>query len=151
MINFNSILRKQQTFNKKEYTINVFYFEIAPEELREKDKDSKSAKYKAYINLKYDKQFEGIIIFKETKNNFIYDFKFKEYKGWIDKISPPESINYSKIDQLKIFNEVLKKLNAKQNDELYKHLVLDSQSYITGQPFSFDFYLHGIPFSILLL
>ena len=141
MINFNSIFKEKQKYNKKEYTINVFYFEIVPKELREKDFDIKSKKYKALINLNYDKKFEGIILFKENKNNFIYDFKFKEYKGWIVNESPPESIKYSKIEQLKIYDEVLKKINAKQDDKLYKHLILDSQCYITGQPFFFDFYL----------
>ena len=44
MINFNSIFKEKQKYNKKEYTINVFYFEIVPKELREKDFDIKSKK-----------------------------------------------------------------------------------------------------------
>ena len=144
IVNFKSILKKQQKYKKEDYTINVFYFEILPEELRENYKDIKSKKYKTSVYLKYDKfdrQFEGIILFKENKNNFIYDFKFNDYIGWTGKTSPPEPINYSKLEQLKIFNEVLKVLKAKQTDKLYKNLVLDSQGYITGQPFFLDFYL----------
>ena len=56
-------------------------------------------------------------------------------------IPPPKYINFTKIDQLKIFNEVLKNLKAKQGDKLYTNLITDSQCYITGKVFSLDFYL----------
>ena len=141
MNNFNIILKKEKEYGKEKFITKVCYFEITPQELKEKNKDKDSKKYKAKLLLKYDRNFEGIILFKEDRNNFIYDFKFNEFNDWSRMIPPPKYINFTKVDQLKIFNEVLKNLKAKQGDKLYTNLITDSQCYITGKPFFLDFYL----------
>ena len=141
MNNFNIILKKEKEYGNEKFITKVCYFEISPQELKEKNKDKESKKYKAKLLLKYDRNFEGIILFKEDRNNFVYDFKFNELNDWSRMIPPPKYINFSKVDQLKIFNEVLKMLNAKQEDKLYKDLIIDSQRYITGKTFFLDFYL----------
>jgi len=140
--NFNSILKKTAKYKREDFTTYVFYFDIFPNELTDRDKDIKTKKYKAKIFLKYQRNnFEANILFKEDKSNFIYDFKFEDYKGWTGNKSPPISINYSKTEQIKIFNEALKILKVKQVDKLYKNLITDSQCYIIGQKYYFDFYL----------
>jgi len=141
MENFNLILNKPVTYKKEDFITKVFSFDFSKEELKDKDKDINAKKYKAKILLNYIKNYDGFIFFKEDKNNFIYDFKFNELTDWTQKILPPKSINYSKSEQIKLFNEVLKVLKVKQDDKLYKDLIIDSQCYITGQPFFFDFYL----------
>ena len=141
MKDFNLILKKGVKYKNEDFNKKVFYFEISKDELNEKDKDIISKKYKAKMLLKYNKQFEGIVLFKEGKNNFFYDFKFNEINDWTQKTYPPKYINFSRVEQLKIFNEALNILKVKQGDELYKSLVIDSQCYITGQPFFLDFYL----------
>ena len=137
----NANLEKTIEYKIENFTTNVFYFEINPDALKEKDKDVNSKRYKTKIFLKYNNIFEGIILFKEDKNSFIYDFKFNDIYDWTKKISPPKYINYAKVKQLKLFNEALKVLKVKQDDILYKDLIIDSQCYITGQTFFFDFYL----------
>jgi len=142
MTNFNSILKKTDKFKGEEFTTYVFYFDIYPEELQNEDKDIRTKKYKANIILKYENtNFEAEILFKEDKNNFIYDFKFEDYKGWTGNKSPPIYINYPKVEQIKLFIEVLKILKLEQCDKLFKNLVTDSQCYITGQTYFLDFYL----------
>ena len=142
MKNLNLIMKKTDKFEGEEFTTYVFYFNIFPEDLKDTDKDIKTKRYKAKIILENEEMnFEGFILFKENKNNFVYDFRFGNYKGWIGVYSPPSSINYSKAEQIKIFNEVLKILKAKQEDKLYKNLITDSQCYITGRKYYLDFYL----------
>ena len=141
MNNFNIILKKEDKNEDENFITKVYYFEIIPQELTEKNKDKVSKKYKAKILLKYDKKFEGFILFKEDKNNFFYDFKFNDINDWSKMIPPPKYINYSKVDQLKLFNKVLITLKAKQGDKLFTNLITDSQCYITGKAFFLDFYL----------
>jgi hypothetical protein len=141
MNNFNIILKKEKEYGKEKFITKACYFEITPQELKEKNKDKDSKKYKAKLLLKYDRNFEGTILFKEDRNNFIYDFKFNEFNDWSRMIPPPKYINFTKVDQLKIFNEILKYLKVKQGDKLYTNLITDSQCYITGKVFSLDFYL----------
>ena len=143
MENLNCILKKPIKYRREEFIINVFYFEIVPEQLKDKYKDIQSNSYKAIINLKYkNTNFEGNILFKKYKNNFIYDFKFNNsYNIFFGKSTPPLSLKYSKSEQLQIFNEVLRLLKAKQGDILYKDLITDSQCYIKKQNYYFDFYL----------
>jgi len=126
-----NILTKNMKFKKENFTIKVFSFEIIKEYL--KDIDIKEKKYKAKIELKqqYNNinsiKFEGIILFKGNRNNFIYDFEFKEYKGWTASYSPPIHIRFTKIEQLKIYIEALNYLKIKQDDKLSYDLIRDSQ------------------------
>ena len=134
MSNFNLILNTPQKHENEEFLSKVFYFEIIPERIN---------RYEAKIILNYNKtDFEGIILFKRDKKNyFIYNFKFKEHKNlFFGKTPPPKYINFTTLDQLKLFNKALKVLNAKQGDPLFINLIDDSKCYITGQNFMLDFY-----------
>ena len=82
-----------------------------------------------------------MLFFKETKNNFIYDFKFEENKGYYGNTPPPPYIKYPKSAQIKIFNEVLKKLGVKQGEPLYVDLIMDSQCLLVGQKYNIDLFL----------
>ena len=144
---FKNILTKNQKYRNENFTIKVFSFEIIKNELNDKDKDVNAKKYKAKVELKFTKHlmnsttFQGTILFKETKSNYIYDFIFKDYKGWTGIISPPLSIRFTKCEQLKIYNEVLNLLKVKQGDQLSLDLVIDSQLYLKGKNYDLDFYL----------
>ena len=142
-ISLKPILTKSIKYKREDFIINVLSFEVFPNKLRDKDRDEKSKKYITKVELKYNKtSFPGEIKFIKERNNFIYDFAFKDYMGWTGNISPPPlNIKLSKIEQIQIFNEALKKLKVKQNDELYLNLITDSQDYILGQNFDLDFYL----------
>ena len=142
-----NILTKNQKYRNENFTIKVFSFEIIKDELNNKDKDANAKKYKAKVELKYVKSFinsttfQGIILFKETKSNYIYDFKFEDKEGWTGSTSPPLSIRFTKCEQLKIYNEILNLLKVKQGDQLSHDLVMDSQLYLKGKTYDLDFYL----------
>ena len=136
IVNLTQILKKSGRYKNKNITTYIFSFEFIQGELNKNFKDNNSERYKTKIILKSNNKiyenFEGIILFKENKNNFIYDFKLNGINDYIKKIPSPECINYSKIEQLKIFNETLKVLKVKQDHQLYKDLIIDSQCYIDG-------------------
>ena len=145
IINLKTELTKKERFNNEDYTITVFSFEIIKKYLREKDKDkdTKSKKYQAKIYLHFNKMnFERTILFNKNRNNFIYDFEISEYKCWTGIYSPPLQIKFSKNEQLKIYTETLNKIKIEENDSLLLNLISDSQTYIIGQKFYFDFYLN---------
>ena len=122
--------------------VSVYCFEFVSKELEKIVKDKETKKYKALINAKYKNIiFKGIIFFKEIKNNFIYDFKFE--KNEEIKNFNLTYVELSKIDQLKMYSEVLKTLKVKPGDPLLLDLVLDSQIYFMGSKikYYFDFYL----------
>ena len=122
--------------------VSVYCFEFVSKELEKIVKDKETKKYKALINAKYKNIiFKGIIFFKEIKNNFIYDFKFE--KNEEIKNFNLTYVELSKIDQLKMYSEVLKALKVKPGDPLLLDLVLDSQIYFMGSKikYYFDFYL----------
>ena len=139
MVNLKKIISKDLDNNM---TASVYSLEFISKELEEKDKDQNTKKYKALINVNYKNLiFKGIIFFKEIKNNFIYDFKFE--KNEEIKNLNLMSIEFSKLEQLKMYEEVLKKLKVKPGDNLLLDLVLDSQVYFMGNnnKYYFDFYL----------
>ena len=122
--------------------VSVYCFEFVSKELEKIVKDKETKKYKALINAEYKNIiFKGIIFFKEIKNNFIYDFKFE--KNEEIKNFNLTYVELSKIDQLKMYSEVLKRLKVKPGDPLLLDLVLDSQIYFMGSKikYYFDFYL----------
>ena len=82
MINLNKVLSKIVKYKGEDFSITVFAFDVEIKKLRENDYDKENKKYKAVIKLKQkvkfyqENKFDGFILFKETKNNFIFDFKF---------------------------------------------------------------------------
>ena len=118
----------------------MYSIEIIPKEL--KDRDNHSKRYQAKINLNYNNiKYVGFIFFKESRNNFIYDFKLEEEKE--KNINSEIFLSLGKLEQLKIFIEVLKKLKIKQSDPLSLDLVADSQVLLIRKntTYNLDFYL----------
>ena len=135
IINLNNILNKDMENN---INISVYSFDFIPKDLKEKDEETK--KYKAKINLEYNNIiFIGLILFKKFRNNFIYEFKISTSNG--DNNFP--YLNLDIMEQLKIYNEVLKKLNVKQGESISIDLIMDSQIFLIGnnKKYNFDFYL----------
>ena len=141
------------TMKKKSenYTISVYYIDIIPEYLEKKHKDSELEKYEAKIKYKKNKIigsdiFYGTISFIKTKNNFIYDFEFKESKGLFNNIIyPPPYIKFSKASQLQIYIQI-KELFFKEDELLFQDLITDSKRFLIEQnieKYSFDFYLEN--------
>ena len=141
--NLRCNLLKEVMHKRENFIIHVFSFEVIRNKLTENDIQNKA--YKAKVTLKNKTDiFEGDIIFREKKQNltnFIYDLEFKEYAGWFGTKIPPPSIKFSKAEQLKLYNEMFKKLGIKQNNPISNILITDSIYHINRKKFYFDFYL----------
>jgi hypothetical protein len=148
MTNFQNNLTKYISKEEDgiEYTISLYSFEFNPKELKESDKDKTTKNYKALIKLtNKENSYEGLILFKEKRNNFIYDFKFNENEALPKDRAPPASLKLDKLEQMKIFIELLKELKVNQGEKLSLDLNLDSQIFLMGKDtkYSFDFYLQN--------
>jgi len=147
MSNLHKNLTKHMNWDKdgKIYTISIYSYDFIPNELSNDNKDRISnQKHKATIKLtNKDSIYEGLILFTEKRNNFIYDFKFEENKTLPKDNAPPSSLELDKLEQMKIYLEFLNELNFKQRQNLSLDLNLDSQAVLRGKDdkFSFDFYL----------
>ena len=85
MVNLHKVLSKITKYNNQKFTISVFSFDIIKDDLRNNDFDKKSRSYKAIIKLEQKMifgfyRYEGYILFKSTKNNFIFDLSLKIIK-----------------------------------------------------------------------
>ena len=148
MINFQNNLTKYITKEEDgiEYTISVYSFEFNKKELKENNKDENTKNYKALIKLTYkENSYEGLILFREKRNNFIYDFKFNENISLPKDKDPPSSLELDKLEQMKIFIELLKELKINKGEKLSLDLNLDSQIFLMGKDtkYPFDFYLQN--------
>ena len=145
--NLKNILTKSMKIRNETFTVKAFSFEIVKKDLKKNDLDIEKKKYKANIKLKHTKYkvasttFQGLILFKDSKNNYIYDFEFEDYISWTGNTPPPIHIRFTKCQQLKIFNEMLNLLKVKQGDKLSFDLIIDSQLYLKGNKYELDFYL----------
>ena len=148
MVNLQRVLSQISKYKKEDFTTSVFTFDIISDDLRDNDYDKKNKNYKAVIKLRekvnygIDKKYEGYIFFKATKNNFIFDFKFGDYKDYLGRIYPaPPHINFAYSIQIKLYNEAFKKLKIKQKSSCGLHLIQDSQRLLVGKPFNIDLFL----------
>ena len=133
VINLDKLFTKFLKKNKEDFIISIYSSYI--DKLDKNNFDEQSKKYKAIAILKYNNN-----IYKGDKSNFIYDLKFEEND---QKISPPIYLNLTKLEQLKLYSELLKDLKIKQGEPLSKALLNDSQLFLKGNNSSyyFDFYL----------
>ena len=139
VINLDKLFTKFLKKNKEDFIISIYSSYI--DKLDKNNFDEQSKKYKAIAILKYNNNiFKGFIFYKGDKSNFIYDLKFEEND---QKISPPIYLNLTKLEQLKLYSELLKDLKIKQGEPLSKALLKDSQLFLKGNNSSyyFDFYL----------
>ena len=82
--------------------------------------------------MKYGKNyFNSNIIFSPTKNDYIYDLKFSEFKSWAKTYFPPPQISFSLFEQFNIYIKYMKVQNKKQKDDIYKDLI-DSSKQLCG-------------------
>ena len=139
----NSEFKKEMKYKNQIFSVYINSFEIELENLNEEDQDPKTKTYKITIFLRYNKnRFPGYINLRESKNNFIYDFKFNEFKAWAKIYVPPPQINFSHLEQLKIYDEYLDKvLKKEKSEEIYADLVSDSQSLYFNKKLDLDYIL----------
>lgn len=126
--------REQANYKNSLFTVYVNSFEVSPESLKAEDKDNDTKKYKSTISMKYEKNFFNTdIIFSPTKNNYIYDLKFSEFKSWGRIYTPPPQINFSLLEQFNLYIRYLKDQKKNQKDPVYKDLI-DASKQLFGGP-----------------
>jgi hypothetical protein len=151
MDNLERIFIKKIDYNNVAYIVSIYSFQFTQKTLKPSDFDATLKKYRAIVKLSFEKnKFEGKILFKKEQNNFIYDFKFEPNAGFFNIVYPPISINFKKIEQLKIYGEYMKSKKIKQDNLLSINLILDSQQYLTenkkdnnsnGKIFTLEYFL----------
>ena len=139
----NSEFREEMKYKNSTFSVYINSVEIDPKDLKDEDREPQSNKYKAEIILKYNlKNFNSdAIFFQPSKNNFIFDFKFNEYRGWGKIYESPPQINFSLLDQFKLFIQYLKFQKRQQKDEIFSDLIIDSQKLCFGRKIYLDYYL----------
>ena len=141
--NNNSELKEIIKYKNNTFSIYINSIEIELNDLKDEDLEPQTNKYHASIYLRYNKTNfpSNKICFLPSKNNFIFDFKFKEYKGWGLTYDPPPQINFSLLEQFKFFIKYLRLKKMLQKDEIFRDLIIDSQSVCFGKKIYIDFYL----------
>ena len=141
--NSNAEFKKEIKHKNSTFSVYINSFEIDNANLREEDRDPKTKRYKCEISLRYNKtNFPSEISFRTTKNYFIYDFKFDEYRGWGKVYGPPPQVNFSQLEQLKIYNEYLENILKKEKNEgIYADLITESQIVGFEKKIYLDFFL----------
>ena len=142
--NFTTLYTKTIKIKDENYIIRVNRFLIYRNDLNKKKIDKNSNKYKATALLRQNRietTFNGLILFKEDTNNFIYDFEFNNYKGWLSTTSPPIHIKFTLSEQILLFKEALEQVKTEQKETYIKDLILESISnMLENDQYSFDFY-----------
>ena len=136
-----------------DYSVRIFCFEFIKIIIKEKQKHSAIIKLKQKSETKLFRQtFEGPIEFIETKNNFIFDFKFENKTsilGWGIE-SPPLSKTMSHSEQLKLYIKLLENLNVDIYQNLSLDLIQDCKILlIESEKFKIDFFLEIFSFCYL--
>ena len=143
-LKFESVYENIYISDKKiEFRYSIYRIKFFPSKI-------KNQEFEIGINLEDNSKniFENkIIISDKNRNNFIFDFKFKQIWGWIwiNTIKPPTSFDFNFIQQFEIYSDYLKnnlKLNhhSKENQDLIlsiQNLLLDS-----NKKYTFSFYLN---------
>ena len=122
----NAEFQDEINYKREMFSVYINSMEILPKDLKDEDKDPNTRRYNGLVNLKKDKiTYPGNFTFASSKNNFIYDFEFKEYLGWMRRTyTPPPQIKFTKLEQLKLYIKYLRKvLNKKQKDGIYKDYI----------------------------
>ena len=131
-LKIDCIKKVKNDVDNKEYIVLVFSFDIY--NLKEDKKDKKSNLFKAIINFTIENDiYEEQILFKETRYNFIYNFKIK---------NNPSLRLLGQLTQLKTFYEVIKEQKNNSKDIILNDLIPDSVNFLKGRDIiNFNFFL----------
>ena len=150
MINLRKVHSKVEKYKGEDFSISIFCFDIENKDLRTHDYDKESQKYRAVIKLKQkigygrENRFKGYFLFKETKNNFIFDFKFEDEIRYLGNTPAPPSIKFPQSTQLKLYNETFKILKIEQDSDFIKDLMINCQALLRGRIYEIDLFLEMI-------
>ena len=134
--------RKEITYKNSLFSVYINSFEIEPRVLKDEDQDPKSKEYKIKINLINEgKTFESdTISFRPSKNNFMFNLKFNKYKVFFIDYEPPPQINFSLLEQLKLYETYINNIKDNKKYQNHKDLIIDAQNLCFGRKVYLDFY-----------
>ena len=119
-LKINSTKKVKNDDDNKEYIVLAFSFDIYNP--KEENKDKKNNLFKAIINFTIENDiYEEQILFKEGKNNFIYNFQIK---------NNPSLIILGQFSQLKLFYEVIKGQKENYRDIILNDLIPDTINFL---------------------
>ena len=129
----------------KNFKYIIYRFKIFTSKLLSKLKEKKKLEIIFKLKNSAGNIFENKIIITDFyRDIFIYDFKFKELKGWFKTIKPPISINFNHTQQFEIYLDYIrKKLKLLQNTKENEDFIFSTQKLLIGESkkYEFSFYL----------
>ena len=144
---FNDFKReyeKKIKIDGKDFDVTINSFNINKKDLiKNKETDS----YVLNVNLKVSGIFSFYIYSKsfiivEIKNHFIYGFKLDDLPTLFSDGKPPQSIAFSKMEQLNLYIEFLNKVHSEPGDILSNDFCEETiECIIKDKKFYFDFAL----------
>ena len=139
--NLKEVYSYQIEYRHENFTVYVYSINISVINPNKNEKEIKTKKHILSLKLKrldYLSEHIGIIYYEKNQNNFIYNFNF----GHSSFYSAPNSISFSPLEQLKLYEKVINQFNIINNETLLLDLLIDSKNYlIDNNKFYFDFYL----------
>ena len=141
---------KQEYFNQNnmKFIYSIFRFTIFSSKIKEnRNNNKKNFNIKVILNdFSYEQkeQFEKQIEIRDINiDNFLFDFKFEESKGWVVKYEPPLSASFSYEDQFQIYIDYLRKdLKLLQESDQNQGLIKSIQSFLIGKDKKYNFSLY---------
>ena len=118
------IMQKKINNDNMQYVASVYLINFKPHLIKNKEiKEINNIKtISIKIGLKKNKiKFESVNSINIEQDNFLFDIKFEQIKGWFSKTSiPPEQLELTNLQIINLFNEsLLIKEKIKINDEIY--------------------------------
>ena len=118
------IMQKKINNDNMQYVASVYLINFKPHLIKNKEiKEINNIKtISIKIGLKKNKiKFESVNSINIEQDNFLFDIKFEQIKGWFSKTSiPPEQLELTNLQIINLFNEsLLIKEKIKITDEIY--------------------------------
>ena len=118
------IMQKKINNDNMQYVASVYLINFKPHLIKNKEiKEINNIKtISIKIGLKKNKiKFESVNSINIEQDNFLFDIKFEQIKGWFTKAYiPPEQLEFTNLQIINLFNEsLLIKEKIKINDEIY--------------------------------
>ena len=142
----------KQKYMDQKSSMSIYCFEIIKNSLKNMQYDNEKQKYIAKIKFEEKKLFnkkkyDGIFLFDETRNNFIFDFKCEHKQGLDYATCVALSKKLSQTEQLKLYIEFLK---SPEDQKIVLDLIEDAKSILIKGNYEFTFFLDIFIYSYLI-
>ena len=139
----NELVKVFELNENHRYKCSIYRFKFYPSKMIQREKKKEII---MKLENKNKNEFKGnIIISSDSKNIYIYDFKFERIKTWTNVIEPPNSYRFNHMEQYDIYlNYIQNKLKIKlSSSPEISDLISSTLNFFNGndKKYTFAFYL----------